>query len=61
MTPEEAITRIPAEYQWWVAFALLVIPYLTRAYYAVVRGGGIRGIYHSILFGTNTPAKDDEK
>ncbi len=32
-----------------------------RAYYSLKTGGGLKGIYRSIMFGTNTPKKKDEK
>jgi len=49
------LNLIPTEHQGTVAFVLLVLPYLTRAYHAIVTGGGIVGIYRAIFFGTNTP------
>ena len=60
MNPEDMIEHIPDKYKTWVFLALLVIPYITRAYHAVRNGGGLRGIYRSILFGTNTPPKEDK-
>ena len=42
---------IPTQY--WPA--LLALPYLGRAYYAIKNGGGLVGIWRSIMFGTNTP------
>ena len=33
----------------------LAIPLIGRAYHAVTKGGGIVGIWNSIMFGTNTP------
>jgi len=31
------------------------IPYISRAYYSLSNGGGIMGVWRSIMFGTNTP------
>ena len=33
------------------------LPMCTRAYYALKNGGGLVGIWNSIMFGTNTPKK----
>lgn len=60
MTPEQIGGYIPEKYRGWVILSLILLPYLTRAYHALRTGGGIRGIYRSILFGTNTP-KDENK
>ncbi len=38
-------------------FAISVaLPYVTRAYYALKNGGGIKGMWKAIWSGTNTPA-----
>ena len=34
---------------------ILAIPMVTRAYHALSKGGGLVGIWNSIMFGTNTP------
>jgi hypothetical protein len=44
---------IPEKYRGYALFALAVSPYLTRAYHALANGGGIRGVFRSIWFGTN--------
>lgn len=38
----------------------LAIPLITRAYHSLSKGGGLVGIWNSIMFGTNTP-KDKKK
>lgn len=37
------------------------LPYLTRAWYVVVNGGGIKGILRAIWSGTNTPKTEETK
>lgn len=34
----------------------VILPYVTRAIHSVRNGGGIRGIWRSIWFGTNVPS-----
>jgi hypothetical protein len=49
------INLLPAQYQGAATLAIMVGPYLTRAYHAVINGGGIIGIFRAIFWGTNTP------
>lgn len=51
------INLLPEHYRGTATLIIIAAPYLTRAYHAVVTGGGLRGIYRAILFGTNTPTK----
>ena len=46
---------VPEQYRPKVMLALMLSPYITRAFYALRTGGGLRGIIRSIWFGTNTP------
>lgn len=46
---------IPEPYRVWFAIAVLCIPYVTRSYHALVSGGGLRGIWRGVMFGTNQP------
>ena len=49
------INLLPAQYQGIATLAIIVVPYITRAYHAIATGGGLVGIYRAILFGTNQP------
>jgi len=49
------IGYLPEKYRGTAILAILLFPYLTRAYYAITTGGGIVGAVRSILWGTNTP------
>lgn len=42
-------------------YILLSIPMWTRAYYALKQGGGLVGVWNSIMFGTNQPKKNATK
>jgi hypothetical protein len=47
----------------WRETAVLIAvaaPLVGRAYHSLSNGGGLRGIYRSILFGTNTPKQNAE-
>jgi hypothetical protein len=46
---------VPEQYRPKVMLAIMLSPYITRAFYALRTGGGLRGIVRSIWFGTNTP------
>ena len=46
---------IPEGYRPKVAALIILSPYLTRAYYALISGGGLRGIISSVWLGTNVP------
>lgn len=53
---EETLDKvIPPHYRGWLALALAISPYLTRAYHAIVTGGGLRGMFSAIWLGTNLP------
>jgi len=47
------IQYIPEKYRGVTILAILVFPYVTRAYYAIANGGGIVGAVRGILWGTN--------
>jgi hypothetical protein len=53
----EIIRLIPPEYAIYGTLAWVVLQALGRAYAAIAKGGGLRGIYHGLIFGTNTPVK----
>lgn len=46
---------IPETYRSKVAALIILSPYITRAYYALINGRGLRGVLASIWLGTNTP------
>lgn len=50
------INMLPEKWQPVAAFALLwLLPNIGRSYHAIVNGGGLRGVWNAIMFGTNTP------
>lgn len=54
-TYDPIIDVIPQGYR-GIAIVLFVgIPYLTRAYHALVNNGGFKGVWNAIMFGTNGP------
>ena len=55
MSDIPGINLLPEEYRGTATLLIILGPYLTRAYHALVNGGGLTGIYRAILFGTNTP------
>ena len=46
---------LPTQYRAKALALLAISPYLTRAFYALQKGGGLRGILSSIWLGTNMP------
>lgn len=55
------LNALPESMRQWLVIALVVSPYLTRAFYAVKGGGGIKGIFTAIWLGTNTPKSTEEE
>jgi hypothetical protein len=49
------LNLLPEKIRGPIAFVLLISPYITRAYHAIVNGGGLRGVINAIWFGTNVP------
>lgn len=49
------INALPERYRGWAVVFILAAPYATRAYHALASGGGLRGLWNAIWFGTNTP------
>ena len=52
---DKILSFIPEKYRSVVVVAVMASPYLTRAVYSIMNGGGIRGIIRAIWLGTNTP------
>lgn len=57
---EDLINIIPAKFHAPALFLLAISPYLTRAYYSLINGGGIRGVFSAIWLGTNKPKDTNE-
>jgi hypothetical protein len=57
----DIISSIPEKYRVYVLALILCAPYLTRAYHALAMGGGVKGIWSAIWFGTNQPKSDNGK
>jgi len=49
------IKYLPAKYQGIAIVLILAAPYVCRGYHALANGGGLKGIWNAIMFGTNTP------
>jgi hypothetical protein len=56
------INALPEKYRGWAIILALALPYATRMWHALVNGGGLRGVWGALWFGTNTPpaAKKDD-
>ena len=52
---EEITNIVPQKYHTLVLLITFSIPYITRAFRSMVKGGGVRGVWNSIMFGTSTP------
>jgi len=46
---------LPHSWQGPMLIAVVIGPYLGRAWHAYTLGGGAKGIWSAIVFGTNTP------
>jgi hypothetical protein len=51
----ELLPFVPERYRAKVMLALMLSPYVTRAYHSLRNGGGLRGVARAIWFGTNVP------
>ena len=58
---EKLLTFLPEKYRPIASVLLVASPLITRAIYAVMQGGGIKGIVTSIWLGTNTPKVKPEE
>lgn len=45
------LTGLLGDYAPW----LIVVPFLGRAYHAIVNGGGVIGAWRAFMYGTNVP------
>ena len=52
---DDLIKIIPEKWRGTCLVLAVISPYLTRGYHALANGAGLRGIFSSIWFGTNTP------
>lgn len=50
------IDQLPERWRGTALLLLIVSPYLTRAYHSLANGGGLRGLWSAIWFGTNQPS-----
>ncbi|HWC60859.1 MAG TPA: hypothetical protein VHC44_14280 [Verrucomicrobiae bacterium] len=48
---------VPEKYRGWLLFLIALVPLLGRAWHALSSGGGLKGIWSALVFGTNTPSK----
>jgi hypothetical protein len=61
---DDLLNVIPPKWHTTALVLGIAAPYLTRAYHALRTGGGLRGVWNGIWFGTNAPksdAADDKK
>ena len=54
------INLLPESWRGPVLIIAVLSPYITRAAYSVMNGGGLKGIFTSIWLGTNTPKQEGE-
>ena len=52
---EDLINQLSPSHVAYATAAWVLIQALGRAYAAIVKGGGLKGIWAGLLFGTNTP------
>ena len=50
------INQLPEKWRGTALLICLALPYITRAYHALAAGGGLKGIWNAIWFGTNAPS-----
>lgn len=55
MNTDQLENLLPVKYRWLIGAAVVLIPIIGRAYHAVVTGGGLKGIWTSLVLGTNVP------
>ena len=51
---DDILKVIPEKYQAPLLALIVLIPYITRAFHALKTGGGLKGIWTAIMYGTNT-------
>jgi hypothetical protein len=51
---DDLLKIIPEKYQAPLLALIVMIPYITRAFHALKTGGGLKGIWTAIMYGTNT-------
>ena len=54
-TVDPILNLIPEGYKGLVLAIFILAPILGRAYHAIVSGGGLKGIWQALMFGTNAP------
>ncbi len=54
-TVDPILNLIPEGYKGLVLAVFILAPIFGRAYHAIVSGGGLKGIWTALMFGTNTP------
>lgn len=52
---DSILAFIPEKYRGATLLAVMLSPYVTRAAYALMNNGGLRGVVRAIWLGTNTP------
>ena len=57
----DLMNLIPPEYAIYGTLAWVVIQAAGRAYSAIAKGGGLKGIWDGLVFGTNTPKTETKK
>jgi hypothetical protein len=54
-TVDPILNLIPEGYKGLVLAVFILAPIFGRAYHAIVSGGGLKGIWTALMFGTNAP------
>ena len=53
--PDELLNKPVSEWQLTGVTLLVIVQFLGRAYAGLRKGGGLKGLWQGIVFGTNTP------
>jgi hypothetical protein len=49
------IDLLPEKLRVWAVLVILWLPFITRAYFSITKGGGLKSILAAFWLGTNTP------
>lgn len=57
---EDLISQLTPQHVAYATAAWVLVQSLGRAYAAIRKGGGLKGIWDGLIYGTNTPPKQDQ-
>lgn len=56
----QIINKVPAHWHTTAVVAALLIPHIGRAVHALRSGGGLVGVWNSVIYGTNVPKQSPQ-